>query len=92
MLTDYVAKYGSDFSRLRQDEVRFEIPAEGALITGYIDLLMKEDPQSGITTADVIDFKSMETPEDVTVYDWRDMSVHVQLYSKAAREVIGDNV
>ena len=92
VLTEYVAKFGSDFSRLRQDEARFEIPAEGALITGSIDLLMKEDPQSGITTADVIDFKSMETPEDVTAYDWRDMSVQVQLYSKAAREVIGDNV
>lgn len=92
VLTEYVARYGSDFSRLRQDEARFEIPAEGALITGSIDLLMKEDPESGITTADVIDFKSMETPEDVTAYDWRDMSVQVQLYSKAAREVIGDNV
>ncbi|MPN24671.1 hypothetical protein SDC9_172073 [bioreactor metagenome] len=53
---------------------------------------MCEDPERKITTADVIDFKSMETPEDATAYDWRDMSIQVQLYSKAAKEVIGENV
>lgn len=51
-----------------------------------------EEPDKGIVTADVIDFKSMETPENITDYDWRDMSIQVQLYSKAAREVIGENV
>lgn len=92
VLTEYSRKYASDFHQLRQDEARFEISVKDALITGAIDLLLKEDPQRGIMTADVIDFKSMETPDDMAAYDWRDMSVQVQLYSKAAKEVIGENV
>lgn len=92
ILTEYSQRYSTDFGRLRQDEARFEIPVRDALITGAIDLLLMEDPRSGITTADVIDFKSMETPDDVGAYDWRDMSIQVQLYSKAAKEVIGENV
>ena len=92
ILTEYSRQYADDFGRLRQDEARFEISVKDALITGAIDLLMLEDPQHGITTADVIDFKSMETPEDVSLYDWRDMSIQVQLYSKAAKEVIGEDV
>lgn len=92
ILAEYSRRYASDFGRLRQDEARFEISVKDALITGAIDLLLMEDPQRGIVTADVIDFKSMESPEDVTAYDWRDMSVQVQLYSQAAKEVIGENV
>lgn len=92
ILTEYSRRYASDFGRLRQDEARFEISVKDALITGAIDLLLMEDPQRGIVTADVIDFKSMETPEDVAAYDWRDMSIQVQLYSQAAKEVIGENV
>ncbi|MEG0663193.1 MAG: Dna2/Cas4 domain-containing protein, partial [Anaerovoracaceae bacterium] len=38
-----------------------------------------------------IDFKSMEVPEDIGKQDWREMSVQVQLYSKAAKEVVGEN-
>lgn len=92
VLVEYTQRYSADFGRLRQDEARFEISVKDALITGAIDLLMMEDPQRGITTADVIDFKSMETPEDVATHDWRDMSIQVQLYSQAAKEVIGENV
>lgn len=92
ILAEYSQRYSTDFGRLRQDEARFEISVKDALITGAIDLLLMEDPQRGIITADVIDFKSMETPEDVAAYDWRDMSIQVQLYSKAAKEVIGEKV
>ena len=92
VLTEYSNSFADDFGRMRQDEARFEISVKDALITGAIDLLLLEDPQSGITTADVIDFKSMETPADIAEYDWRDMSVQVQLYSKAAKEVLGENV
>lgn len=92
ILTEYSRQYASDFGRLRQDEARFEISVKDALITGSIDLLLMEDHERGIVTADVIDFKSMESPEDVTAYDWRDMSIQVQLYSQAAKEVIGENV
>lgn len=87
----YGEKYASDFMRLRQDEVRFELLVEDALITGAIDLLLEEEPDKGISSAEVIDFKSMELPEDVQEYDWREMSVQVQLYSKAAKEIIGKN-
>ena len=92
ILIGYVKKYKKDFGRLRQDEARFEISAEGALITGAIDLLLQEDAKHGITSADVIDFKTMELPDNTSEYDWRDMSIQVQLYSKAAKEVLGENV
>jgi len=92
ILTEYSRMYSPDFGRLRQDEARFEISVKDALITGAIDLLLMEDHERGIITADVIDFKSMESPEDITSYDWRDMSIQVQLYSQAAKEVIGENV
>ena len=92
ILKEYAQRYTSDFGRLRQDEARFEISVQDALVTGAIDLLLKEDPARGITTADVIDFKTMETPEDVAQYDWRDMSIQVQLYSKAAKEIMGENI
>lgn len=88
----YVKEYGNDFCRLRQDEARFELLVEDALITGSIDLLLKEDEGKAIQSAEVIDFKSMEIAEDVEQQDWREMSIQVQLYSKAAREVIGQNV
>lgn len=87
----YVQEYASDFQRLRQDEARFELSVEDALITGSIDLLLKEDENRDIQSAEVIDFKSMEIPDDIELQDWREMSVQVQLYSKAAREVIGEN-
>lgn len=92
ILIEYSNQYASDFGRLRQDEARFELSVKDALITGAIDLLLMEDHERGIIAADVIDFKSMEAPEDVTEYDWRDMSIQVQLYSRAAKEVIGENV
>ncbi len=87
----YVKTYSSDFCRLRQDEARFELSVEDALITGSIDLLLKEDEKRDIQSAEVIDFKSMEIPDEIEQQDWREMSVQVQLYSKAAREVIGQN-
>lgn len=91
ILKSYVKDYGSDFCRTRQDEARFELSVDGALITGSIDLLLKEDEKKSIQSAEVIDFKSMEIPDDVEQQDWREMSIQVQLYSKAAREVIGQN-
>ena len=92
ILVQYSLQYAEDFGRVRQDEARFEISVKDALVTGAIDLLLKEDPKQGITTADVIDFKTMELPQDDVAYDWRDMSIQVQLYSKAAREIMGENV
>ena len=92
ILLEYSAKYSEDFSRLRQDEAQFEISIKDALVTGAIDLLLREDPEHGITTADIIDFKTMDLPESTADFDWRDMSIQVQLYSKAAKEIMGENV
>lgn len=91
IMKEYVNEYSSDFCRIRQDEARFELLVENALITGSIDLLLKEDKEKDIRSAEVIDFKSMEVPDEMEKFDWREMSVQVQLYSRAAREVIGEN-
>ena len=39
----------------------------------------------------MIDFKSMEIPNELEEFDWREMALQVQLYSRAAKEVIGEN-
>lgn len=91
ILKQYIKNYADDFTRIRQDEARFELSVEDALITGSIDLLLKEDEKQNIQSAEVIDFKSMELPEDIEEQDWREMAIQVQLYSKAAKEVIGEN-
>lgn len=92
IMKKYVDTYSNDFCRIRQDEARFELLIEDALITGSIDLLLKEDESKNINVAEVIDFKSMEIPKQWEEFDWREMSLQVQLYSRAAKEVIGENV
>lgn len=90
----YVQEFAHDFVHQRQVEVRFEIPAQGCLITGSIDLLMRYDAHGEIVEAHVIDFKTMEggdNPELNAKLDWRELSLQVQLYAKAAREVLGEN-
>lgn len=91
IMQKYVNTYSNDFCRIRQDEARFELLVDEALITGSIDLLLKEDETQNIDTAEVIDFKSMEMSDKSEEFDWREMSLQVQLYSKAAKEVIGEN-
>ncbi|MFI5251705.1 MAG: ATP-dependent DNA helicase [Bacteroidota bacterium] len=87
----YTLNYATDFSRERQVEVRFEIPVQQAVITGAIDLLLKEDESGNILDAKVIDFKSMDEPEEENRLAWTELSLQVQLYAKAAREVLGEN-
>lgn len=91
IMKKYVETYSDDFCRIRQDEARFELLVDEALITGSIDLLLKEDETKNINAAEVIDFKSMEVPDRLEEFDWREMSLQVQLYSRAAKEVIGEN-
>lgn len=91
IMKKYVDTYSDDFCRIRQDEARFELLVDEALITGSIDLLLKEDKTKNINAAEVIDFKSMEVPDGLEEFDWREMSLQVQLYSRAAKEVIGEN-
>lgn len=92
--SEYVEGFGADFTHQRQVEVRFEIPARGCLITGAIDLLMRCNEAGEVVEAHVLDFKTMEGGDDPTQnreLDWRELSLQVQLYAKAARDVIGEN-
>lgn len=91
IMKKYVETYSDDFCRIRQDEAHFELLVEDALITGSIDLLLKEDESKNINSAEVIDFKSMEIPDQLEEFDWREISLQVQLYSRAAKEVLGEN-
>jgi DNA helicase-2/ATP-dependent DNA helicase PcrA len=90
----YAQSYGDDFSQRRQVEARFEIPVEQAVISGSIDLMLQEDENGNILDAAVIDFKAMEGGEDVEQNEdlsWTELALQVQLYAKAAREVLGEN-
>lgn len=91
---NYVRDYSDDFARQRQVEVRFEIPVTQAVITGSIDLMLKQDEQGNILDASVIDFKSMEgkdNPVENEELHWTELALQVQLYAKAARDVLGEN-
>lgn len=90
----YAESYADDFTRNRQLEARFEIPVENAVIDGSIDLMLKEDDQGNILDARVIDFKAMEggdDPEENEALNWTELALQVQLYAKAATEVLGEN-
>jgi DNA helicase-2/ATP-dependent DNA helicase PcrA len=90
----YAENFGGDFAHERQVEARFEVPIRGAVISGSIDLLLKEDEAGNILEASVIDFKAIEggdEPEMNEAIDWTALALQVQLYAKAAREVLGEN-
>lgn len=87
----YAESYVSDFQRRRQVEARFEIPANKAVISGTIDLLLNEDEQGNILEASVIDFKSIDREDRERSQHWTELSLQVQLYAKAAREILGEN-
>lgn len=94
ILRTYAESYGADFTRSRQVELRFEIPVEQAVISGSIDLLLRIDPSDRILDARVIDFKAMEggrDPETNEELHWTELALQVQLYARAANEVLGEN-
>lgn len=91
---NYTASHGSDFERRRATEVAFEIPAQGCVISGSIDLLLKEDTDGSILEAEIIDFKTMDSgaPDDATlVVDWTELALQVQLYARASTQALGEN-
>ena len=91
---NYVQDYGGDFRRERQVEAIFEIPASKCVISGSIDLLLHEDPNGNILQAEIIDFKTMEGGEDPASdekLDWTELALQVQLYARAADQVLGQN-
>lgn len=90
----YVASFGEDFERERQVEAVFEIPASNCVITGSIDLLLHEYDEGNILQAEIIDFKTMEggeTPGENDDLDWTELALQVQLYARAADQVLGRN-
>ena len=91
---DYVANFGADFERERQLEAFFEIPAANCVISGSIDLLLHEDAAGNILKAEIIDFKTMEGGDQPTTsneLDWTELALQVQLYARAADQVLGQN-
>ncbi|XUX00417.1 MAG: ATP-dependent DNA helicase [Dehalogenimonas sp.] len=94
MVKNYVETYANDFERQHQVEVRFEIPLQMAVITGAIDLILKYSEDGTIEDATVVDFKTMaggNNPEESPDLDWTELALQVQLYAKAARDVLGEN-
>lgn len=92
LVGNYAEDYPEDFIQSRSLEQRFEIKADKALITGSIDLLLREDNDGNILEARVIDFKSMDFPEgQINPFFWINLSLQVQLYSYAADIVLGEN-
>lgn len=94
LVRDYAREYSADFMRRRQVEARFEVPVQHAVISGSIDLMLQVDESGQILEASVIDFKAMEggaDPETNERLHWTELSLQVQLYAKAAREILGEN-
>ena len=89
----YTESYGQDFQRRRQVEARFEIPANDCVIAGSIDLLLRENESGEVVDAEVVDFKAIEGGADPEInpdLGWTELSLQVQLYAKAAQEVLGE--
>lgn len=92
LVGDYANDYPNDFIQSRSLEQRFEIKAGKALITGAIDLLLREDQNGNILEAKVVDFKSMDFPEHQnSPFFWINLALQVQLYAHAADVVLGEN-
>lgn len=90
----YTESFGDDFRRERQIEAVFEIPAAQCVISGSIDLLLHEDSNGEIIGSEIIDFKTMEggeNPEENDKLDWTELALQVQLYARAADQVLGEN-
>ena len=85
----YTERYGEDFEHRRQLEVPFEIPLDNSVLGGSIDLLLRVDNQNEIVDADVIDFKTIEGgPDPLEMLDWTELALQVQLYARAAADVL----
>ena len=92
LLGDYAQRFGEDFQTRRQVEARFEIPVRDAVVSGAIDLMIEEDQNGNIVDACVVDFKTMEggvDPAQNELLEWTELSLQVQLYAMAARDVLG---
>ena len=85
----YVKDYGQDFLTIRSIEVTFEIPAKDCVISGSIDLVLREDPSGNITNVEIVDFKTMESESGTQPVEWTELALQVQLYARAAEQILG---
>lgn len=95
LVEQYAADFGGDFQQRRQVEERFEIPVRGAVVSGAIDLMICEDVNGNVVDACVIDFKAIEGGDDPAAnpdLEWTELALQVQLYAKAARDVLGEAI
>lgn len=93
IVSEYTTQWGDDFTQRRRVEAPFELSIERGVVSGSIDLLLMEDEQGRVLEAGVLDFKTMkggEVPETNEKLVWTDLALQVQLYAKAAREVLGE--
>ena len=70
------------------------MPAANCVISGAIDLLLHEDAGGNILGAEIIDFKTMEGGDEACEneeLDWTELALQVQLYARAADQVLGQN-
>lgn len=92
IVREYADRYRDDFEHRRQLEVSFEIPLRDSVLGGAIDLLLSLDDQLRIVDASVIDFKTMEGgPDPEGTLDWTELALQVQLYARAAVDVLDAN-
>jgi len=93
MVQRYVQDHKTDFERIRTVEAPFEIQVCGAVLSGSIDLLMRESADGTPLDAELIDFKAMDIDGGSTgSLDWTALSLQVQLYARAAKEILGTPV
>lgn len=89
----YVSDHRGDFERIRRVEASFEIPVLKAVLAGSIDLLMRDSTDGTPIDAELVDFKAMDTEGGSEgSLDWAALSLQVQLYARAARDVLGTPV
>lgn len=91
---NYCHSYSEDFVHRKQIEARFEVPLAQAVVSGSIDLILHQNDQGDILDATVVDFKSMaggNEPAENRDLNWTDLALQVQLYAKAATDILGQN-
>jgi DNA helicase-2/ATP-dependent DNA helicase PcrA len=91
LVENYAESFSDDFRERRQIEARFDIPVQDAVVSGAIDLMIEEDEDGNVVDACVIDFKTLEggeQPLENTQLEWTELALQVQLYARAARDVL----
>ena len=94
IVRDYAKDYAADFEHRRQLEAHFEIPLRHSVLSGSIDLLLHLDDAGQVIDASVIDFKTMAggpNAETNVKLDWTELALQVQLYARAAADVLDAN-